>query len=53
MPSEAYPKVKAFYDDFPKRSKQQIILKKIKPWRQEVGDFLRNTRARKEAIPKD
>ncbi len=42
LPPEEYPKIKAFYDEFPKKSKQRIILKKVKPWHQQVKDFWHN-----------
>ncbi len=40
LPREEYDKVKDFFDQLPRKTKQRIVLKKIKPWWQEIKDML-------------
>ena len=40
LPKEDYNKVKAFYDNLPAETNQRIVLKKIKPWWEEIKDFI-------------
>lgn len=42
LPASDYSKVKAFFNELPKKTSQRIVFKKIKPWWQEVkGIFTR------------
>ena len=44
LPADQYPKVKEFFDNYPKEINQRIVLKKIKPWWQEVKDLFARLR---------
>ena len=40
LPPEDCKKVKDFFDQLPKKTNQRIVLKKIKPWWQEIKDIV-------------
>ena len=44
LSKEGYKKVKDFFDQLPAESKQRIVLKKIKPWWQELKDLIARLR---------
>jgi len=44
LPKEDYGKLKKRYTSFAKDNSQRIILKKSKPWKEEIGDWFRGLR---------
>ena len=50
LPAKEYPRIRGFFDRYPKEVNQRIVFKKIKPWWQEIEDII--SRVRKEDIAK-
>jgi hypothetical protein len=42
LPKEAYGRIKDFYNKLPSRTKQRIILRRMKPWQKAISGILEN-----------
>jgi hypothetical protein len=47
LPKQEYKRVKVFFDQLPAKTQQRIVLKKIKPLKERIQDFLAKFRKAK------